>query len=349
MCHAKVKVGLSLALSGPARLLGTSYLEGFLLYLEKHPEAPIEAVYMDDGYEPSRSINNVKLFRKMGIKIVVGETGTPTSLVILPYLELHGMILVAPFTGASFLYEKFNNVFLIRASYADEVRCIINKLFERKRNRIAVFYQNDAFGKDVLNSVKKILSERGFYPIAEGSFPRNTINVRNAVLNIIKEKPEAIIAIAPYKPCEVFIKEVLRSGLKNILFCTISFTGNTFLISSLRGERYHLLFSEVMPDINGNLPVLQSFRKDLDGRKTYLPRVELEGYLAAMFLHKVIEGAKSSKVEDIVKHIERKQFFDLGGIKLLFGRTRRVGGRIVYLTEILNGKKVKEFSCETEE
>ena len=348
ICHAKAKVGLSLALSGPARLLGTSYLDGFLLYLEKHPEAPIDPVYMDDGYEPSRSMANVKFFRRMGIKIVAGETGTPTSLVILPYLELHGMILVAPFTGASFLYERFNNVFLIRASYADEVRCIINRLLERGRKKIAVFYQNDAFGKDVLNSIKKILGKRGLYPVAQGSFPRNTIDIRNAVLDITRENPEAVIAIAPYRPCEVFIKEVLRSGLKDILFCTISFTGNTFLLSSLKGENYHLLYSEVMPDINGNLPVLQNFRRDLGRRKVPLPRVEFEGYLAAMFLHRVIKGAGSSEVKDIVDYIERKQLFNLGGIKLLFGRTRRVGGRTVYLTKVVNGKKMEEFSCEAE-
>ena len=53
------------------------------------------------------------------------------------------------FTGAMALRQPFNRLaFHLRASYNDETALIVKQLTNLGLKKIAVFYQNDAYGKD---------------------------------------------------------------------------------------------------------------------------------------------------------------------------------------------------------
>ena len=77
-------------------------------------------------------------------------------------------------------------MFHLRASYADETEAIVNHLVGLGINQIAVFYQNDGFGKSGLDGVIATLAQHKLKPVAVGSVERNSLDVGNAVTQIAK-------------------------------------------------------------------------------------------------------------------------------------------------------------------
>ena len=67
--------------------------------------------------------------------------------------------------------------------------------------RIAIFYQDDAFGRAGLAGVQQALERRRMELVAEGTYERNTVAVKRALLDIRRGKPDAVIMVGAYKPC----------------------------------------------------------------------------------------------------------------------------------------------------
>ena len=86
--------------------------------------------------------------------ILFGYIGTPTSLAALPIFTQAKVPFFGPFTGAEALRQPFNRlIFHVRASYYDETALIVRQLTNLGLKKIAVFYQNDAYGKAGLDGV----------------------------------------------------------------------------------------------------------------------------------------------------------------------------------------------------
>jgi branched-chain amino acid transport system substrate-binding protein len=95
----------------------------------------------------------------------------------------------------------------IRASYYDETREQIDKLWALNIRKIAVIYQDDAFGKAVLDGVKLALTEtQHSAPAALGTFARNTLDIDAGIGEVMPSRPQAVIVVGPYAPVATIIK-----------------------------------------------------------------------------------------------------------------------------------------------
>ncbi|HNN47134.1 MAG TPA: ABC transporter substrate-binding protein, partial [Azospira sp.] len=132
----EVLLGQSVALSGPAKELGSEMRSGALLYFEQVNASGgvhgrrIRLQTLDDGYEPERTTANTrKLIEEEKVLALFGYVGTPTSLAALPLFTEAKVPFVGAFTGAQALREPFNRyVFNVRASYFDETEKIVEQL-----------------------------------------------------------------------------------------------------------------------------------------------------------------------------------------------------------------------------
>ena len=98
------------------------------------------------------------------------------------------------FTGAQALREPFNrNVFHVRASYFDETERIVQHVSTMGMKKIAVFYQNDAYGKAGLEGVTRALTKRQLVPVAVSTVERNTVDVSKALDDILKAQPDVVV------------------------------------------------------------------------------------------------------------------------------------------------------------
>lgn len=300
----------------------------------------LELKSVDDGYEPNRSIAAVKkLLQEERVFALAGAVGTPTAAAIEPITTAAGVPFIGAFTGAEFLRDPYQPLIVnIRASYFQETEAMVEHLTKDLGvAKIAIMYQDDAFGQAGLAGVKKALDTRGMQLAGEGTFVRNTTAVKGALLAIRKEQPDAVIMIAPYKPAAEFIK-LARQIKFNPTFVNISFVGSDALAEELGARGAGVVVTQVVPfPKDAAIPVVARYQAALKASDaSALPGfVSLEGYLAGRTITSAlarIVGEPSR--QGFIEAITRGGPIDLDGFRLVYGEHNNRGSDQVFLTVI---------------
>ena len=193
----KIVFGQATALEGPASALGQGMKMGLEAAFAEVNKAggvkgrKLELKSVDDGYEPTKSIEAVKkLLEEDKVFAIAGAVGTPTSAATQPIATAAGAPFIGAFTGAEFLREPYKPLVMnIRASYFQETEAMVEHLTkDLGATKIAIMYQDDAFGQAGLAGVKKALDKRKMQLAGEGTFERNTVAVKTALLAIKKAR-----------------------------------------------------------------------------------------------------------------------------------------------------------------
>ena len=323
--------GQAAALAGPSAALGQGMRHGILAAFEQVNAAggihgrKLKLVSRDDGYDPDRSLYQTKrLLEQDKVFALIGAVGTPSAISTISLSGPRNVPLIGPFSGAEFLRSPdLRNVVNIRASYHAEAEVWIRHLTEDLQfRRIAIFYQDDSFGRDVLRGVKRALEKRGLELAAEGTFERNTRAVSSALRTIERAEPEAVIMVGTYGPCAEFIKLAHKRDF-GPTFVTVSFVGANALARELGAEGSGVIVSQVVPfPWDTSIQVVadyQAAEKAID--PTLTPDfVSLEGYLsgrlAAAALELVGPNPTRSALLQTIRDVGR---FDIGGHVLTFG------------------------------
>lgn len=189
-----------------------------------------------------------------------------------------------PFTGAEALRQPFNRlIFHVRASYYDETAHIVRQLTNLGLKKIAVFYQNDAYGKAGLDGVTKALADLKLAPVATATVERNTTDVKAAVDKLVPAMPDAVVQISSYGASAAFVRAARKAGFGGT-FYNVSFVGTQALADELGKDGAGVVVSQVVP--SPYQPSRQITREFLEAIKKGGDKVQanyssLEGYLAA--------------------------------------------------------------------
>jgi branched-chain amino acid transport system substrate-binding protein len=342
----KIILGQAAALDGPAAALGQGMREGMLTAFDEVNKAggvkgrKIELVSVDDGYEPTKSIDAAKkLIEQDKVFALIGSVGTPTSAAVQPIAAEAGVPFIGAFTGAEFLREPYKaQVINVRASYFQETETMVEHLTQDLGvTKIAIFYQDDAFGQAGLAGVKRALDKRKMALVAEGTYERNTIAVKGALLSIKKAEPEAVIMIGAYAPCAEFIK-LARQIKLDAVFVNISFVGSDALAKALGPAGAGVFVTQVVPfPSDGSIDVVGRYQAALKARKadTVPGFVSLEGYMVGRLVIAAVEKIDGDVTRKaLLEAVAKTGTFDLGGVTLVYGPDNNRGSNHVFLTVI---------------
>lgn len=342
----RILFGQAAAMSGPSSALGLKMRQGILAaFAEVNAKGGVhgrklELISRDDGYDPDRSVvQTLKLLDEDKVFALIGAVGTPTSLVTVPIAKSQQVPFIGPFTGAAFLREKgLDNVVNIRASYGAEAEAWVKHLTEdRHIKRIAIFYQDDPYGRDGLAGVKLALQKRGMELDAEATYERNTKAVGMAMRTLKRAEPEAVVMVGTYAPCAEFIRLARQSGF-NPVFVNISFVGANALAQELGPQGDGVIVSQVVPfPWDSSIKVVadyQAAEKALD--PNLLPDfVSLEGYLSGRLAAAALEMAGPDPTRaEMLQVINEVGRFDISGDDLTVGKKMRDAPARVFLTLI---------------
>lgn len=342
----RIVLGQSAALEGPAAALGQGMRLGLQAAFNEVNKRggvngrTIEMITYDDGYEPEKSIDNVKqLITDDKVFALIGAVGTPTSKATQPIALSAGVPFFGPFTGAGFLRDPSNdNVINVRGSYDQETEEWIKYLAEEVgAKKIAILYQDDSFGRAGLSGVQKAMKKRGMSLVAEGTYERNTVAVKSALLTIRKAKPDAVVMVGSYKPIAEFVKIAKRVKLKS-KFVTISFVGSKALARELGKTGSGVIVSQVVPlPTDKSFPIISQYQnalKQVDG-SAEPGFVSLEGYLVGRLMIEALSKIKGELTRDnLLSVVKSVGHFNIGGLQLSFGPEDSQGMDDIFLSVI---------------
>lgn len=347
----KIVLGQSAAFTGPAAELGIQFHQGARIWFDQVNAQggvagkSIEIKTLDDGYEPDRCAANTQKLISEDVFALFGYIGTPTSLAALPLLSKAQVPFIAPFTGAMGLREPFNKqVFHLRASYNDETALIVKQLTNLGLKKIAVFYQNDAYGKAGLDGVTLALDKLGLKPVATATVERNSVDVAAAVRTINAAAPDAVVQISAYKSCAAYIRAARAAGFGGT-FYNVSFVGTQALADELGKDGAGVVVSQVMPSpYSPARPIAREFADAVKKAGNVQANFSsMEGYLAAKIVTEGLRraGARSGSREGLIQGIEAIGSQSLGGFQVNFSAANHVASSFVELSMLTGDGRVR--------
>jgi branched-chain amino acid transport system substrate-binding protein len=339
----RIVLGQSAAFSGPAAQLGIQFHAGAKLFFDQLNakgginQTPVEIVQLDDGYEPERCAENTRKLLADDVFALFGYIGTPTSVAALPLATKAQVPFFAPFTGAMGLRQPFNRMaFHMRASYHDETALIVKQLTHLGLKKIAVFYQNDAYGKAGLDGVTA--------PAAVATVERNSVDVAKAVATLNAAQPDAVVQISAYASCAAFIRAARKAGYGGT-FYNVSFVGTQALADTLGKDGAGVMVSQVVPTpYSGSRPIAREFVAAIaeGGAKVQPNFSSMEGFMAAKLLAEGLRRAGGRPSRDaLVGALESIRDFSLGGFNVSFGPGDHVASKFVELSMLTGDGRVR--------
>jgi branched-chain amino acid transport system substrate-binding protein len=346
-----IVLGQSAAFSGPAAQLGVQMNAGAKLWFEQFNASggvggqPVELRTADDGYEPDRCKANTERFIRDDVFALIGYVGTPTCAAALPLVNEARIPFFGPFTGAEVLREPFSrSVFHLRASYYDETELIVRQLTALGQDRIAVFYQDDAYGRAGLEGVTRALTRRNLKPVATATVQRNTVDVAQAVATIVPAQPHAVVQISAYGSCAAFVRAARKAGY-GAQICNVSFVGTQALADELGADGRGVMISQVMPyPYTAHTALTREFLAAVEksGGAVKPNYSSLEGYLAAkVFSEGLKRAGRAAPREALVAALESITRTDFGGFMVNFNTRSHVASNFVELSLLTGDGKVR--------
>jgi ABC-type branched-subunit amino acid transport system substrate-binding protein len=340
----KIVFGQAAPLDGPAAALGQGMHEGLLAAFGEANRAggvkghKLELITVDDGYEPNKSIEvTKKLLAEDNVFALIGPVGTPTSASTQPIATEGGVPFIGAFTGAEFLRNPYKaNVINLRASYFQETETMVERLTKDvDATRIAIMYQDDAYGRAGLAGVQAALGRRDMKLVAEGTYERNTVAVKSAVLAVKKGNPDAIIMIGAYKPTAEFIKLARQLKIASV-FVSISFVGSDALAKELGATGAGVVVTQVVPyPRDPSVGVVAKYQMALEATSPHAEPgfVSLEGYMVGRLAISALDRIQGDITRQALLDVFSKNGdFDIDGTKLGFNASKNHGSDTVYLT-----------------
>lgn len=188
---SEIVIGTHQDLSGPIKFWGVPVSNGMKMAVEEINAAggingrKIKLIVEDSGYDPKKAVlASQKLIERDKIFAMVGPMGSPTVLAAQDILFDAGVLQLFPLTAAEFTFKfdpanpqerlKFSNLL----PYVESTRAALNYMKEVKNfQKPCIMYQDDEYGKNVLDGFTKQIDAMKLTPASITSFKRGASDV----------------------------------------------------------------------------------------------------------------------------------------------------------------------------
>jgi len=330
-----VRIGVTLDNSGVEKANGSGMLLGSRAFFEAVNKrggihgAPIELQLVDDQFKPDVAKANALAFAAdASVLAILHPLGTRQSAEVSDAVP--GMPVVGPNTGTVALRRKNTpNTFWVRANYDQEIDRLVAQAVTLGQTRIGLVHSNDPLGQSLLAGFNAALAKAKLEPAVVATTPNTTsMEVEPAAARIAEVKPHVVIVgLAGTAPA--FVKALRAAGGKSSAY-GLSITAGS--LSAMGDLAHGLGFSIVVPSpFATRNEIVRRYQADMQaaGQTTFsLP--SLEGYVDACVLAEGLRragpGATRARLMAALESIEG---YDLGGMKISFGRANREGSQFV--------------------
>ncbi len=231
--NAQIKIGISLATTGPAASLGLPEKNTVTLYPATIAGQRIEYIVLDDASDTTTARKNFeKLTSEDKVDALIGPSTSPTSLAVIevaaksqtPMISLGAAIrIVQPMDDQKRWIFKtpYNDTSVAEASVLHMVKNGIKTL-----GHIGF---NEAYGESWLQELKKACEKHGVKIIASETYSPKDTSVTAQILKIMATNPQAVLIVGAGTPAVLPQATLVERGYKGKIYQTAGVINNDFL------------------------------------------------------------------------------------------------------------------------
>lgn len=223
----EIKIGNIIPYSGPASAYGIigKMEEAYFKMINDQGGIngrKINFITYDDAYSPPKAVEQArKLVESDEVLFIFGPLGTPSNTAIQKYMNAKKVPQLFVATGATKFgeHKAFPWTMGWQPAYQSEGQIFAKYVMtEKPDGKIAVMYQNDDLGKDLLKGLKDGLGDKAKMIIMEESYEVSEPTIENHVVKAKASGADVFVSISTPKFAAQAIKKVGELGWKPMYF-----------------------------------------------------------------------------------------------------------------------------------
>jgi branched-chain amino acid transport system substrate-binding protein len=230
---ADVKVGVTVAATGPAASLGIPSRNAVALMPATIGGVKVEYIVLDDATDSTAAVRNArKLTGENQVDVLLGSNTVPSSLAMIDVAAETGTPMISLAAGARIVEpqdEKKRWVF--KAPQNDQLMAgaIGEDMTARGVKTVAFIGFADAYGDGWWAEFSKVAEARKIQVVASERYNRPDTSVTGQVLKILSAKPDAVLVAGAGTPAALPEKTLVERGYKGIVYQTHGAANADFL------------------------------------------------------------------------------------------------------------------------
>ncbi len=357
LTDTEVVIGVTTPLSGPAALWGVTGMgaKAWADYINDQGGIhgrKIKVILKDDAYHPARAMANLQEM-KGKVFAVTALLGTAVVSACKDFFYENKITLILPYGNTRMFVEypkeKLRYIFVAYPDYEDEAAFLTSyALRHLDAKKIALFYQNDDYGKMAILGIKKTLSEMPGKGELVSTVPYEVVEraLGTHALKLKESGADTILFYTTMSHAALILKEMAKIGYKPTSI--FSFPMGDPIMYKIAGEVWEGVY--VAAPANSGVPKAdREADKVAEIIKKYDPNIagkEYLGVFGAVSMMYVVEGLKKAgknpTTDKMIEGLEKiKNWKPEGlGAPATFGRDRHMGVSGVRLMHARKGEHV---------
>ncbi len=296
----EILIGQTGPQTGPAALWGAVARGSGLFFKGLNDEGGIHGrkikyFLRDDGYQPAKTRAIATEFvEQIGIFGVVGCVGVGPGMAVRDYYTENKVLMVSfGSSGVTNWIKPFNRyIFPIYPLYVDEAYGLTQYLFENmKLTKVAMFYQNDDYGKQGLEGVERFEKEKGLKVVASVSAEVTDRDLSSHALKLKDSGAQAVIMWAMPTHAALLLTECAKIGFKPQWVTSSTLADTPVMMQITKGLWAGMILSYPIETPDSNNPLMVKYRA---WHQKYEPN-ERWGtfyYSGCVYAEPIVEGLK---------------------------------------------------------
>lgn len=333
-----LRIGTTLDATGPEKANGLAMHQGSTAFFNAVNRnggingAKVELQLADDKFNVDAAKTNALAFRAdPSVVALLHPLGTRQTAAMMDAFQ--DLAIVGPFTGTAGLRKKPSpNTFWVRASYDQEVEKLISTAVTLGINQIGLVHPKDPLGAGLLAAFNAACERHKVKPAVIATTP-NTVSteVEPAAQEIAKVSPQVVLMGLAAGAAPHFVRALRKAGGKsNVYGLSIAMSAQS--IRELGELSHGVGFSIIVPSpFAAKYEVVRRYQADMTASGfTDFSLPSLECYIDAAVLAEGIRRAGGAPTRAaVIAGLEQLDTFDVGGLRVHYGKGVREGSRFV--------------------
>ncbi|MBI4984665.1 MAG: ABC transporter substrate-binding protein [Rhodocyclales bacterium] len=230
---AQIRVGVTIAATGPAASLGIPEKNVFALLPTSIAGTPVEIILLDDATDPTNAAKNTqKLIAENKVDVVIGSSITPSSLAMIDVVadkQTPLICLAASSRIVEPMDEKRRWVFKIPQNDSLVAGAIVEHMVKTGVHNVGYIGFADAYGEGWYNEFSKLAQAANIKIVAKEAYGRSDTSVTGQSIKLTAAAPDAILIGAAGTPGVLPQAALLERGYKGKIYQTHGVANGDFL------------------------------------------------------------------------------------------------------------------------
>jgi branched-chain amino acid transport system substrate-binding protein len=194
---AQVRIGVVTSATGPTALVGIPQKNTVPLLPARAGDLSIQYISLDDASDPTQTVTDFKkLISEDHVDALIGPTGSPNAMSVLPFVAESGTPMLAPVGTAAvvlpmtpqkqWVFKTTQNTGLIASA-------LVRDMVHRGIRTVGFIGFADAYGDDWYQVFSKLAAENGLKLAIAERYQRTDSSVTGQALKLLAAHPDAIL------------------------------------------------------------------------------------------------------------------------------------------------------------